>query len=59
MSENSIHIEPRKPETKIHKRLIHGQQFQEGGMSLLMEAIDTNLMRSMAMKILRVQLSIL
>ena len=53
MSENSIHIEPRKPETKIHKRLIHGQQFQEGGMSLLMEAIDTNLMRSMAMKILR------
>jgi len=53
MSEKAIHLESRKPETKTHKRLITGQQFQEGGMSLLMEAIDTNLMRSMAMKILR------
>ncbi len=53
MSENAIHIKSRKPETKIHKRLVPGQQFQEGGMSLLMEAVDTNLMRRMAMKVLR------
>lgn len=53
MSENTIHIDSRKPETKIHKRLIPGQQFQKGGMSLLIEAIDTNLMRKMAMKVLR------
>lgn len=53
MSENTIHLEPRKPETETHKRLVPGQQFQEGGMSLLMEAIDTNLMRKTAMKILR------
>jgi serine/threonine protein kinase len=53
MSENAIQINSKKPETKIHKRLIHGQQFEEGGMSLLIEAIDTNLMRRMAMKILR------
>ena len=48
MSESSIYIESRKPETKIHKRLIPGEKFEEGGMSLLMEAIDTNLMRRMA-----------
>lgn len=53
MSENTIHLEPRKPETKIHKRLVPGQKFEEGGMSLLIEAIDTNLMRKTAMKILR------
>ena len=53
MSESSIYIESRKPETKIHKRLIPGEKFEEGGMSLLMEAIDTNLMRKMAMKVLR------
>ncbi len=53
MPEEIICIEPRQPEKKIHKRLIIGQQFQEGGMSLLMEAIDTNLMRKVAMKILK------
>ena len=53
MIEDVIFIEPRKPENKVHKRLISGQQFEEGGMSLLIEAIDTNLMRSVAMKILR------
>ena len=53
MSENVIRIESRKPESKIHKRLVTGQKFEEGGMSLLMEAVDTNLMRKMAMKILR------
>jgi eukaryotic-like serine/threonine-protein kinase len=53
MVEDAICLGPRKPESKIQKRLLTGEQFQEGGMSLLMEALDTNLMRGVAMKILR------
>jgi eukaryotic-like serine/threonine-protein kinase len=53
MHEEILRIEPRKPENKLHRRLLTGQQFQEGGMSLLIEAMDTNLMRGVAMKILR------
>ncbi len=53
MSEDAICIEPRKPEMKVQRRLVAGQQFGEGGMSLLMEAVDTNLMRKVAMKVLR------
>jgi serine/threonine-protein kinase len=53
MSDDAICLEPRKPEMKIHRRLVTGGQFGEGGMSLLMEAVDTNLMRKVAMKILR------
>ena len=53
MSEDTICIESIKPETKIHRRLVPGRQFEAGGMSLLMEAVDTNLMRKVAMKVLR------
>ena len=53
MSEDVIFIDPKKPESKIHKRLVTRQQFEQGGMSLLMEAVDTNLMRRVAVKILR------
>lgn len=53
MAEDIVYIDPRKPETKTHKRLVAGEQFEEGGMSLLLEAIDTNLMRKIAMKVLR------
>ena len=52
MSEDTICIESGKPEMKIQRRLVVGRQFQEGGMSLLMEAVDINLMRKVAMKIL-------
>ncbi|MBN1906211.1 MAG: protein kinase [Deltaproteobacteria bacterium] len=53
MSEDIVFIDPRRPENKTEKRLITGEKFQEGGMSLLMNAIDTNLMRQIAMKITR------
>jgi eukaryotic-like serine/threonine-protein kinase len=53
MAGDSVYIDPRRPENKTEKRLIAGEKFQEGGMSLLMEAIDTNLMRRIAMKITR------
>jgi serine/threonine protein kinase len=53
MSDDAICIEPRKPEMKIHRRLVTGGQFGEGGMSLLLEAVDINLMRKVAMKVLR------
>ncbi|MBN2418819.1 MAG: protein kinase [Deltaproteobacteria bacterium] len=53
MPENIIRMDPRKPENKIHKRLLPGKQFESGGMSMLMEAVDTNLMRTVAMKVLK------
>ncbi|MGD9159441.1 MAG: protein kinase [Desulfobacteraceae bacterium] len=53
MSEDVVYIDPRKPENKTEKRLVTGEKFEEGGMSLLMEAIDTNLLRRIAMKIMR------
>lgn len=53
MPENKVRVDPRKPETKIERRLSAGNQFGEGGMSLLLEAFDSNLMRSTAMKVLR------
>ena len=53
MSKNAIYIESRAPEKKPDRRLTVGDKFEEGGMSLLMEAIDTNLMRKVAMKILK------
>lgn len=53
MTEDAICLEPMKPEMKVHRRLVAGPQFGEGGMSLLMEAVDTNLMRKVAVKILR------
>lgn len=53
MTGDIVYIDPRRPENKTEKRLITGEKFQEGGMSLLMNAIDTNLMRQIAMKITR------
>jgi serine/threonine protein kinase len=53
MSEDVVYINARKPENKTDRRVATGQQFEEGGMSLLMEAVDTNLMRRMVMKVLR------
>ena len=53
MSEDAVYIDPRKPENKTKRRLVTGDKFEEGGMSLLMEAIDTNLLRRIAMKVMR------
>jgi eukaryotic-like serine/threonine-protein kinase len=53
MSGDTVYIDPRRPENKTENRLIAGEKFQEGGMSLLVDAIDTNLMRRIAMKIVR------
>jgi serine/threonine protein kinase len=53
MSDDVVYIDAIKPENKTDRRLVTGRQFEEGGMSLLMEAIDTNLIRKIAMKILR------
>ncbi len=53
MSESSVQIDARQPESKIKRRLTPGNQFGEGGMSLLLDAIDENLMRTIAMKVLR------
>jgi serine/threonine-protein kinase len=53
MSESPVLINARKPETRIDRRLVPGNQFEEGGMSLLREAADLNLMRNIAMKVLR------
>ena len=53
MLKDVIFIETREPEKKIERRLTIGEKFEEGGMSMLMEAIDTNLMRKVAMKILK------
>lgn len=53
MLKDVIYIESRVPEKKTDRRLTVGEKFEEGGMSLLMEAIDTNLMRKVAMKILK------
>jgi len=48
-----VYIDARKPENKTNRRVATGHRFQEGGMSLIMEAVDTNLMRRMIMKVLR------
>lgn len=53
MSENIVRVDPRKPETKIDRRLTAGSQFDEGTGSLLIDAVDTNLMRTIALKVLR------
>ncbi|NLA74929.1 MAG: cyclic nucleotide-binding domain-containing protein [Deltaproteobacteria bacterium] len=53
MTEDIVYIDPRRPENKPEKRLIPGEKFQDGGMSVLLDAIDTNLMRRIAMKIVR------
>jgi serine/threonine-protein kinase len=53
MSEDTVYVDAIKPENKSDRRLVMGHQFIEGGMSLLMEAVDTNLMRKMIMKVLR------
>jgi serine/threonine protein kinase len=51
--DEDVYIDIKKPENKPERRLNTGQQFEEGGMSSLLEAIDTNLMRKMVMKIMR------
>jgi serine/threonine protein kinase len=51
--DKEVYIDIKKPENKPHRRLKTGQQFEEGGMSSLLEVIDTNLMRKMVMKIIR------
>lgn len=51
--DEEVYIDVKKPESKPDRRLKTGKQFEEGGMSSLMEAIDTNLMRKMVMKIMR------
>ena len=53
MFEDRVYIDAIRPEKKIDRRLVTGSQFEEGGMSLLLEAVDTNLMRKMIMKVLR------
>jgi serine/threonine protein kinase len=53
MSGSVVYIDAREPEIKADRCLSLGSQFAEGGMSLLMDAIDTNLMRTIAMKLLR------
>ena len=53
MSGDVVYIDARKPENKTARRLVTGEQFEEGGMSVLMEAIDTNLLRRIAMKVMR------
>ncbi len=53
MSDDIVYIDARKPENKTERRLVTGEKFEEGGMSLLMEAVDTNLLRRIAMKIMR------
>ncbi len=50
---DEVYIDIKKPEIKPDRRLQIGSQFEEGGMSSLLEAIDTNLMRKMAVKIMR------
>ncbi len=53
MSEDVVYIDTLKPENKNEKRLFPGEKFEEGGMSLLLEAVDTNLLRKIAMKVVR------
>ena len=52
MLENFVQVDARRPVNKIERRLSLGKQFGEGGMSILLDAIDTNLMRNIAMKVL-------
>ncbi len=52
MPKKLVRVSPKKPESKIDRRLIPGSQFGEGGMSILLDAFDTNLMRTVAMKVL-------
>ena len=47
MPENLIRIDVRQPESKMERRLTSGDQFGEGGMSLLLDATDANLMRKL------------
>ncbi|MFC1495104.1 protein kinase [Thermodesulfobacteriota bacterium] len=53
MQEDIVYIDIKKPEKKPDRRLKALGQFEEGGMSSIMEAMDTNLMRRMAMKVLK------
>jgi len=53
MQERKVQVDARQPEAKFEKRLSPGSQFGEGGMSVLLDAFDSNLMRSIAMKVLR------
>ncbi len=53
MSDGPVYIDPGKPENRTDRRLVAGKLFEEGGMSLLYEAFDINLMRTVVMKIVR------
>lgn len=50
---DEVYIDIKKPKIKPDRRMKIGNQFEEGGMSSLLEAMDTNLMRKMVMKIMR------
>ena len=52
MANNTVYIDARHPEKKIARRLIVGDEFGKGGMSLLFDAFDANLMRNVVMKVL-------
>ncbi len=51
--DEGVYIDIKKPEKKPERRLKTGGQFEEGGMSSLLETLDTNLMRRMVMKVIR------
>jgi tRNA A-37 threonylcarbamoyl transferase component Bud32 len=53
MSESRVYIDAREPETRTDQRLMERGQFEKGGMSLIVDAVDANLMRTIAMKVMR------
>lgn len=53
MQNDAAYTDARKPENKTEPCIVTGEKIQEGGMSLLLETIDPNLLRGIAMKIMR------
>jgi serine/threonine-protein kinase len=51
-----VEVDARHPQSKPSKRMIVRDDIDEGGMSFIREAFDTNLLRSAAMKVVRPEL---
>ena len=51
-----VEVDARHPQSKPSRRMIVRDDIDEGGMSFIREAFDTNLLRSTAMKVVRPEL---
>lgn len=53
----TVRVDARHPETRPHKRLVTGDPVSKGGMASILEAVDTNLLRTCAVKVIDPELA--